>query len=57
MLIPRVKAKVIHIPGVIETKKKVGMKAESSAKFMERKCLTIWDKSNVKIQLLTNNSA
>ncbi|CAK1802403.1 hypothetical protein VCRA2116E424_180046 [Vibrio crassostreae] len=30
-LIPSVKAKVIHIPGVIDTKKNVGIKAQSSA--------------------------
>jgi hypothetical protein len=34
MVIPIVMDKVMHIPGVIETKKKVGMKTESSAKFM-----------------------
>jgi hypothetical protein len=28
-------ANVIHIPGVIETKKKVGIKAESKARFTE----------------------
>jgi hypothetical protein len=28
---PRVSAKVMHIPGVTETKKKVGIKAKSKA--------------------------
>jgi hypothetical protein len=35
MLIPRVRASVIHIPGVIETKKKVGINMPRSAVFMK----------------------
>jgi hypothetical protein len=31
---PKVKAKVIHIPGVTETKKKVGINAHSKAVLM-----------------------
>ena len=34
ILIPNVRARVIHIPGVIETKKKVGMNMVSKAVFM-----------------------
>ncbi|GAA0221549.1 hypothetical protein GCM10009084_04310 [Marinomonas primoryensis] len=39
IVIPNVMANVMHIPGVIDTKKNVGINAERSARFTKKSLL------------------